>query len=50
MYNRITLLDDINKLEKELNKTTDVQERRTILKKIMRLEFMLDKLDERTIN
>lgn len=50
MYNRIALLDDINKLEKELNKTTDVQERRTILKKIMRLEFMLDKLDERTIN
>lgn len=50
MYNRVTLLDNINKLEKELNKTTDVKERRMILKKIMRLEFMLDKLDERTIN
>lgn len=50
MYNRITLLDNINKLEKELNKITNVQERRMILKKIMRLEFMLDKLDERTIN
>lgn len=50
MYNRVTLLDKINKLQKELNKTTDVQERRMILKKIIRLEFMLDKLDERTIN
>ena len=50
MGNRVSLIDRINKLEKKLNNTTDVDKRKYILQKIMHLEYILEKLEDRTIN
>lgn len=50
MKNRIAVLDEINKLEKKLNKESDVVVRKRIVNEILRLERILENIENRVIN
>lgn len=50
MKNRIVVLDEINKLEKKLSKESDVVVRKRIVNEILRLERILENIENRVIN